>query len=55
MLAQAAGTGASAGTALVSESDMSVVVLMYGVNDSFPPDAYGSHYHREGERERAKW
>jgi len=31
MLAQAAGTGASAGAAAVSESDMSVVVLLCGV------------------------
>lgn len=36
MFAQAAGTGASAGAAAVSESDMSVVVLLCGVEGSCP-------------------
>lgn len=36
IFAQAAGTGASAGAAAVSESDMSVVVLLRGVEGSCP-------------------
>lgn len=35
MFAQAAGTGASAGAAAVSESDMSAVVLLRGVEGAY--------------------
>lgn len=54
MLAQAAGTVASAGTAAVSESDMSVVVVMCGFNGLCPVPVHqmpmDPHCHRQRER-----